>query len=279
MKKKEKKSTQDINLVQSSSDIENSNIKLEMNLKLRDLRLLSKYLEEELLVGLNNILTKISTNDENLENQQAIEYYSAIYDIFGEMAEVVYRSLIEKEKKLIDEFKKQGISVNDVITILAKEPNDKARISNIYEAIDDLNLERDEAQDLFEKLEPLTKKILNKIDTDINNLYMPLIVKFISFLSEATRSFDSVLGEAIFSESSLEELLDLDIGALDTFLTKLSKIRVKVGKTEGFLIDDFTIYNDTTVVVTYPIFITNPSKYQKHFGKFENEDVEVSFEF
>jgi DNA-binding transcriptional MerR regulator len=264
----------------NQSNIENKTIKLEMNIKLRDIRLLSRYLEDELIVGLGNILTQLEENSEieTFEQEKMREFYNGVYDVFNEMAEVVYRGLIEKEKSIIDSLKQQGIPVDGVIEILAKEPNDEERILNIYEAVDDLEFEKNEAKTLAEALPEITRKIVNKLDSDINSLYMPLVIKFISFLSDTTRSYNNQVNEAIFSESALEELLDLDIDALDIFLTKLMKIRVKVGDVEGFIIDDFTIYNNTTVIVYYPIFITNPVPFQKRFLPLDSSNIEVSFE-
>ena len=264
----------------NQSNIENKTIKLEMNIKLRDIRLLSRYLEDELIVGLGNILTQLEENSEieTFEQEKMREFYNGVYDVFNEMAEVVYRGLIEKEKSIIDSLKQQGIPVDGVIEILAKEPNDEERILNIYEAVDDLEFEKNEAKTLAEALPEITRKIVNKLDSDINSLYMPLVIKFISFLSDTTRSYNNQVNEAIFSESALEELLDLDIDALDIFLSKLMKIRVKVGDVEGFIIDDFTIYNNTTVIVYYPIFITNPVPFQKRFLPLDSSNIEVSFE-
>ncbi|MCS5421319.1 MULTISPECIES: hypothetical protein [Psychrilyobacter] len=265
----------------NQSDIENKNIKLEINMKLRDVRLLSRYLEDELIVGIGSILSQLEDSEadkNNLEHEQMTAFYNGVYDIFNEMAEVVYRGMVEKEKSIIDELKQHGISVEGVIAILAREPNDEERIANIYEAVDDLELEKKEAENLKKLLPPITEKIIDKLEMDIRSLYMPLVIKFVSFLSDTTRSYTKPINEAIFSESALEELLDLDLEALDIFLTKLTKIRVKLGDVEGFIIDDFTIYNNTTLIVHYPIFITNPKEFQRHFSSLDSKDIEVSFE-
>ncbi|MGB6128018.1 MAG: hypothetical protein WBG30_04655 [Psychrilyobacter sp.] len=268
-------------VVYNQSDIENKNIKLEINMKLRDVRLLSRYLEDELIVGIGNILSRLedsNSKEEILEHEQTTIFYNGVYDIFNEIAEIAYRGLIEKEKSIIDELKQQGISVEGVTEILAKEPNDEERISNIYEAVDDLELEKKEAENLKEVLPPITKKIMEKLDSDISSLYMPLVIKFVSFLSDTTRNYTKPINQAIFSENALEELLDLDLNALDIFLTKLTKIKVKIGDVEGFIIDDFTIYNNTTLIVHYPIFITNPNEFQKQFSAMNSQNLEVSFE-
>jgi uncharacterized protein YutE (UPF0331/DUF86 family) len=265
----------------NQSDIENKNVKLEINMKLRDVRLLSKYLEDELIVGIGNILSQLEDSEidkDNVEHKQMTIFYNSIYDIFNEMAEIAYRGMVEKEKSIIDELKQHGILVEGVIEILAKEPNDAERIANIYEAADDLEFEKQEAVNLKKLLHPITQNILSKLEMDISSLYMPLVIKFVSFLSDTTRSYTKPINEAIFSESALEELLDLDLDALDIFLTKLTKIRVRLGDVEGFILDDFTIYNDTTLIVYYPIFITNPKEFQKHFSKLNFTDMEVSFE-
>jgi len=270
-------------VIYNQSDIENKNIKLELNMKLRDVRLLSRYLEDELIVGIEDILSQLENSksegeDLNLEHEQMTIFYNGVYDIFNEIAEIAYRGMVEKEKSIIDELKQHGIPVEGVIEILAKEPNDEERISNIYEAVDDLEFEKKEAEDLKKLLPPITQKIMNKLESDISSLYMPLVIKFVSFLSDTTRSYVKPINEAIFSESALEELLDLDLTALDVFLTKLTKIKVKIGGVEGFIIDDFTIYNNTTLIVYYPIFITNPKEFQKEFSIMDSKNLEVSFE-
>ncbi|MEI6857014.1 hypothetical protein [Psychrilyobacter sp.] len=268
-------------VIYNQSDIENKNIKLEINMKLRDVRLLSRYLEDELIVGIGNILSQleVSENEEgNIEHEQMTDFYNDVYDIFNEIAEIAYRGMIEKEKSIIDELKQQGISVEGVTEILSKEAKDEERILNIYEAVDDLEFEKNEAKNLKELLPPITKKIMDKLESDISSLYMPLVIKFVSFLSDTTRNYDKPINQAIFSESALEELLDLDLEALDIFLMKLSKIRVRIGDVEGFIIDDFTIYNNTTLIVYYPIFITNPKEFQKQFSVLDYKDLEVSFD-
>lgn len=264
-------------VIYNQSDIENKNIKLEINMKLRDVRILSRYLEDELIVGIGNVLSQLEVSDNeggNLEHEEMTNFYSGVYDVFSEIAEIAYRGMIEKEKNIIDELKQQGIPIEGVTEILSKEPKDSERILNIYEAVDDLEFEKAEAQNLKKLLPPITQSIMNKLETDISSLYMPLVIKFVSFLSDTTRNYDNPINQAIFSESALEELLDLDLDALEILLTKLTKIKVKIGNLEGFVVDDFTIYNDTTLIVYYPIFITNP----KEFSMLNSKDLEVSFE-
>jgi len=267
----------------NQSDIENKIVKIEMKLKLGDIRLLSKYLEDELIIGLKNVLNQLEVentdiNEEDFEKNELLELYTRVYDIFNEMAEIVYRGMIEKEKGIIDALKQQGIPVEGVVEILAKTQEDEQRISNIYEAVDELEYEKNEAEILKENLPLITKNIIEKLDSDISSLYMPLVIKFISFLSSTTRTFNKSINEAIFSERALEELLNLDLDALDIFLTKLSRVKVKIGKLEGFIIEDFVIYNNSTIIVYYPIFITNPDKLEKIFDPKVVEDIEVTFE-
>jgi hypothetical protein len=268
-------------IIYNQSDIENKNIKVEMNLKLKDIRILSRYLEDELIKGLDSILSQLEDGfqqNEDNDNGQMTNFYTDVYNIFNEMAEIVYRKMVEKEKSIIDSLKKQGISPDGVLEILAKSPDDEERILNIYEAVEDLNFEQEEAENLKKLLPEITRVIIDRLDSEITSLYMPLVIKFVSFLSDTTINFNRDLNEAIFSESALEELLDLDLDALDIFLSKLTKIKVKFGNIEGFLIDDYTIYNNSTVIVYYPIFITNPNEFQINFSKLDLNNLEVSFE-
>jgi len=269
------------NVIYNQSDVENKNIKLEINMKLKDIRILSRYLEDELIIGIESILSQlkdVESDEDNIANEQMTIFYNDILNIFSEIAEITYRGMVEKEKSMIDELKQHGISEEGVIAILTKEPSDEQRISNIYEAVDDLEYEKTEAENLKNLLPILTQNIMRKLEEDISSLYMPLVIKFVSFLSDTTRVYVEPINQAIFSENALEELLDLDLNALDIFLTKLTKIKVKVGEIEGFLIHDFTIYNNTTLIVHYPIFITNPKEFEEHFSTLDSKKIKVSFE-
>jgi len=268
-------------IIYNQSDIENKNIKLEINMKLKDIRILSRYLEDELIIGIESILSQlkdVESDEDSITNEQVTNFYKNVLNIFSEIAEITYRGMVEKEKNIIDELKQEGISEEGVIAILTKELSDEQRIANIYEAVDDLEFEKTEAENLKKFLPIPTQKIIKKLEEDISSLYMPLVIKFISFLSDTTRSYNESINQAIFSENALEELLDLDLNALDIFLTKLTKIKVKIGEVEGFLIHDFTIYNNTTLIVHYPIFITNPKEFEKHFSNLNFEEIKVSFE-
>ena len=46
-------------IIYNQSDIENKNIKLEINMKLKDIRILSRYLEDELIIGIESILSQL----------------------------------------------------------------------------------------------------------------------------------------------------------------------------------------------------------------------------
>lgn len=270
-------------VIYNRSNIEKENIKLEMNINLHDTRLLSKYLENELIMGLSNIITSLhnkasSSNNSIDDYTDSIDFYTNIYNIFNELAEITYRGMVEKEKDIIDSLKQDGIPEDGVLEILSSELNDYQRISNIFKAVDDLDLEESEAKNLESTLPLITKAILNKLESDVTSLYMPLVIKFVSFLSGSTRNYNEFFNESIFSESALEELLDLDPDALDVFLSKLSKVRVTVGEVESYLVESFTIYNNTTIIVKYPIFITNPIEYQRFFSTLDIKTLSVGFQ-
>lgn len=278
---KDKKIPKLEDILYNQSNIENKNIKLDLNLKLKDVRLLTRYLEDELIPGLGNMLGQLEEEEiKNLEidRDKISSFYSNIYNIFNEIAEISYRGMVEKEKKIIDNLKNEGIPLDGVLEILSNDEFDRQRISNIFEAVDELEFEKNEAKIMKKNLPAITKKIIEQLELDIASLYMPLVIKMVSFLSDTTRSFHNPINEVIFSESALEELLDLDLDALDIFLSKLTKVKVKIGDVEGFLIDDFTIYNNTSLIVYYPIFITNPQEFQVNFSPLNIKELEVSFE-
>ncbi len=279
--KKNKFSSDNKNTAYNRSNFENRNIKLEMNLTLHDVRLLSKYLENELVPTLDNLLTQLNfkaINQEKTLPSEEVKFYTYIFNIFNELAEITYGKMVKEEKNIIDELKEDKIPINGILGILADKPDDEQRITNIYKAIDDLELEENEALDLEKKLPTLTRNILRKLDSDVNSLYIPLVTKLISFLKNSTRDYSQYLGKAIFSEGALEEILELDFTTLDIFLSKLTKVKVTIGEVEGYIIEDFSIYNNDTVIVHYPIFITNPEEYQKHFLPLNDKEIKVKFE-
>jgi hypothetical protein len=157
---------------------------------------------------------------------------------------------------------------------MAEDEYDKERIENIYMAMSDLNREEKEAQEIFDKLDIYGKMILSKIKESGEDFYMPLVFKFFWFL------YDSMdrSGEVVFTENSLEELLDLDRDGLEVFLDQMSNIIVKVGNQTGSLIEYFSFLNDSTMKVEYNLFAVNPRKYMILNHEFEigkPEDIEI----
>jgi len=245
-------------------------VKLKMSLE--DLRILSRYLEGEFLNGMESLVMDL----ENDGNQEELLYYEKLKTILEDLTDGIYKGLVDTEKMIIGELKNHEIDEDEIIELMAEDEYDKERVENIYMAMNDLNREEKEAQEIFDKLDIYGKMILSKIKESGEDFYMPLVFKFFWFLYDsADRS-----GEVVFTENSLEELLDLDREGLEVFLDQMSKITVKVGNQTGSLIEYFSFLNDSTMKLEYNLFAVNPRKYmvldhEFKIGKVEEIEIKI----
>ncbi len=245
-------------------------VDIKMKMTLEDLRILSRYLEGEFLNGMESVIMDL----EDEGDQEELLYYEKLKTILEDMTDGIYRGLVDTEKMIIGELKNHEIDEDEIIELMAEDEYDKERIENIYMAMSDLNREEKEAQEIFDKLDIYGKMILSKIKESGEDFYMPLVFKFFWFL------YDSMdrSGEVVFTENSLEELLDLDRDGLEVFLDQMSNIIVKVGNQTGSLIEYFSFLNDSTMKVEYNLFAVNPRKYMILNHEFEigkPEDIEI----
>lgn len=264
----------DNNLIINPNDILGEidvDIKLKMNLE--DLRILSRYLEGDLLIDLDDIVL----NAEEAGGVPEELYYNKIRTIIEVVASGIYKGLIDTEKIVIDELKKREVSKDDIVDLMAGDEYDKERVENIYIAMDEMNQEEEEAKDIFDKIDIYGKMVLSKMKEDASkDLYLPLIYKFYWLLYNSTDKG----GDLVFTENSIEEILNLDRDGVEEFLDTLSGIEVKLGNKKGRLIEYYSYLNDTTLKIEYSIFAVNPRKYMgidRDFIIGKPKDIEVKF--
>jgi len=264
-------------MAHNKEDFDNLQVDVSMSFSLRNLRVIIKYLEEELLNGIKNIYVNIDPSDKTKEGDY--NYYKSLHQILKELDDDLYRVLIETEKLTIDEMKKSGMNLDLVKSLLSDDDYDLNRVENIYHALDELAIESEEAKEIHKDLDIFTSKILKKVEENNPELYMPLITKFIGLLSKSTRDKSKAVSQIIFQESSLNEILNLEIDSIIEFLDNLKMIEVVIGNFKGSLIKDYTVFNQTTVKVTYYTFITNTKDqviYNKKFRLKNMEDISIN---
>lgn len=246
-------------------------IKLKMSLE--DLRVLSRYLEGNLLIELDDIV--LNAKEEGADPEEI--YYNKIREIVEVVASGIYKGLIDTEKVVIDQLKKREVSKEDIVNLMTVDEYDRERVENIYVAMDEMNQEEEEARGIFDKIDIYGKIVLSKMKEEASEeLYLPLIYKFYWLLHNSTDKE----GELVFTENSMEDVLNLDREGVEEFLDVLSGIEIKLGNKKGRVVEYYSYLNDTTIKVEYNIFTVNPRKYMEidrefHIGK--PEDIEVKF--
>jgi len=265
-------STGDNLIVKSNEVLGELDVDIKLKMSLEDLRILSRYLEGDLLVGLDDVVLNIDDID-TIEKK----YYNKVRNIVEVVANGIYKGLIDTEKMVIDELKKKEITKTEIVDIMAEDEYDRERIENIYMAMDEMNKEEEEAKDIFDKIDIYGKVVLSKLkETGGDELYLPLIYKFYWLLYN---SMDKS-GELVFTENSIEEILNLDREGVEGFLDVLSGIEVEMGNKKGRIIEYYSYLNDTTLKIEYNIFAVNPRKYigmDRSFNIGKLEDIVVKF--
>lgn len=228
-------------------------VDIKIKMTLEDLRILSRYLEGEFLNGMDSVIMDLEGEME----EEEVFYYEKLKKIMEGMTEGIYKALVETERMIIDELKKHEIDEDEIIELMAEDEYDRERIENVYMAVDELNSEEKEAQEIFDKLDIYGKIILSKIKEADEELYMPLVYKFFWFMYNSVERS----GEIIFTENSLEDLLNLDREGLEILLEQMTGIEVQVGNRNGKLIEYFGFLNENTMKIEYNLFAVNPRKY------------------
>ncbi len=244
-------------------------IKLKMTLE--DLRILSRYLEGEFLNGMDSVIMDIEDEGDHEE----LLYYEKLKKIMEDVTDGIYHGLVDTEKMIIGELRSHEIDEDEIVELMAEDEYDRERIENIYLAMDEMNKEEKEAQEIFDKLDIYGKMILSKIKEAGEDFSMPLVFKFFWFLYNSVDKS----GEVIFAENSLEELLDLDRDGVEVFLDQLVSVNVKVGNRKGSLIEYFSFLNENTMKLEYNLFAVNPRKYMMTDHEFKigkPEEIEIN---
>jgi hypothetical protein len=238
------------------SDVERIRAQVKFTLNLKDLRLLLRYFETELLVGIEDA---ISSSKEGGSEER--EYYKSLLLALEKLNGTIYTSVVETERIIIEEFKKREIDLNTILSLMAKDEYDTERIEYIYDAVDELNEEKEEADRIYHSFGPHTRRMLDLIEEEVSNVYMPLVIKFMEMLADSVRSGELKKGEIIFQEGALEDLLNLDYDASQIFLNKLKKIEVKIGNRIGRVVKDYSVGTNGVNKVEFELFISNPEEY------------------
>ncbi len=257
--------------IESNKMLGEIDVDLKLRMALEDLRVLSKYLENDLLTELDDIILNLSEGGA----EGALEY-SRIRGVVELLANSIYRGLIDTEKLVIDEFKEMNLPRERIIDMMSTDEQDKERIENIYAAMEEMTSEEEEAKKIYESVDIYRQVILSKIrEVGGEELYIPLIFKFYGLLSDSTEK----TGELIFTENAIEEVLNLDREGVEEFLNLLSRLEIKVGNKEGSIISYYTYLNETTLKIEYNIYVVNPIKYlelDKEFEIGKIEEIEVN---
>lgn len=260
----------DIN-IQSSEILGELDVDIKLKMSLEDLRILSRYLEGNLLIDLDDTVLNV----DELEAIEEKQYYSRVRAIVEVVANGIYKGLIDTEKLVIDELKKREIGKDEIVQMMAEDEYDRERIENIYRAMDEMNKEEEEANEIFGKIDIYGKVVLSKLkEVGGDELYLPLIYKFYWLLFNSMEKN----GELIFTENSIEEILNLDREGVEEFLDVLSGIEVLVGNKRGRIVEYYSYLNETTIKIEYNIFAVNPRKYMgidREFVIGRLEDIEV----
>ncbi|MGL5126216.1 MAG: hypothetical protein ACRC6U_09600 [Fusobacteriaceae bacterium] len=172
-------------------------------------------------------------NDEFLENfdefleslEKSTNDNNEEYEYYGEV-----RSIIE-----------------DMVYELHKEQRKKERMvaKNSY---------TDEVEKIMEKLNPYSKEIIKKILVEDENIDEGILIKLYWYLNN---SFDKS-GQLVFTQNSLENLLELEHHKLERFLNQLSKIEVQVEERKFKFIEGYNFLNSTTIKLNYCTQMINP---------------------
>lgn len=139
--------------------------------------------------------------------------------------------------------------LSDLVYEFKKEIRKKERTDSKNRDMDDI-----EKEGIKEKLNPYSQEILKRIQEFDKNIYTPFLYKIYWYLHN---SFDKS-GELIFSQNSLEDLLEMDRSSLEKFLTELSNIDITIGNRKGKIIEKFKFLNSNTVKLDYSIYVVNP---------------------
>lgn len=209
-----------------------------IKLTLDEAKRLLTYFNDEFMDSYDEFLGALEKTSQ--EDSEEFEYYESLRDILDD---------------LVYEFKKE---------IRKKERTDSKNRDE----------EEIEKEGIKEKLNPYSLQILKKIEECDSTLYVPLLYKIYWYLHN---SFDKS-GELIFSQNSLEDLLEMDRSSLEKFLNELKALEITIGNRKGKLIENFKFLNSSTVKINYNLYLLNPftaAARDKDFKLGELEEIAV----
>lgn len=195
------------------------------------------------------------------EARKLLTYFN---DEFMESYDEFLSTMEEKEEEIGEEleyYEDLREILSDLVYEFKKEIRKKERTDSKNRDMDDI-----EKEGIKEKLNPYSQEILRKIQEFDKNIYAPFLYKMYWYLHN---SFDKS-GELIFSQNSLENLLEMDRASLEKFLNELRNIEVTVGNRKGKIIENFKFLNSSTVKLDYSIYVLNP-----HVGAVRDKDFKM----
>lgn len=139
--------------------------------------------------------------------------------------------------------------LSDLVYEFKKEIRKKERTDSKNRDMDEL-----EKEGIKEKLNPYSQEILKRVQEFDKDIYVPFLYKIYWYLHN---SFDKS-GELIFSQNSLEDLLEMDRSSLEKFLKELCSIEINIGNRKGKIIEKFKFLNSSTTKLDYNIYVVNP---------------------
>ena len=189
-----------------------------IKLTLDEAKKLLTYFNDEFMESYDEFLSNME--DEERVDGEEFEYYEDLREILSD---------------LVYEFK--------------KEIRKKERTDSKNRDMDEL-----EKEGIKQKLNPYSQEILKRIQEFDKNIYVPFLYKIYWYLHN---SFDKS-GELIFSQNSLEDLLEMYRSSLEKFLKELSSIEINIGNRKGKIIEKFKFLNSNTTKLDYNIYVVNP---------------------
>ena len=219
---------------------ENKKLNFNIKLTLNDARKLLVYFDDEFMDIYEEFLETLEI-DHN-DNNEELEYYDELRDILETFTYELHKEVRKKERAISRDF---SDDIDDTENILKK--------LNIYSAT------------ILKKIKEADKK---------NNDYP--IFKLYWYLHT---SFDKT-GELIFTQSSLEDLLELDRNRIIKFLDMMSKIEIKIGNKKGKIIEKYKVLNSSTIKISYNMYVIKPHLAQlkdKNFKLGSIENITAKF--
>ncbi|SJZ47101.1 hypothetical protein SAMN02745174_00644 [Cetobacterium ceti] len=219
-------------------------IKVKTNIK--SLREIILFLESELMSNIKENMDNIDIKDED-----KIKKYRNLKEITYKLCDSFFGNLIDIEKQLIERLIERDIEKEKIIEILSENKDDKNRIKNIYRALKCVDEDEKEKKEIMEKL--LKKSVnslinLQRVENQVSEIiYTPHLYRFFWCLYNGF----NLKGEIVFSENSLEKLLDLDREELELFLDKLKNSPVYIGKSSRRLLENYIFLNENTLKIIY----------------------------